>query len=83
MFGIGGIEIVAILAIALLVFGPKRLPEVGRTLGKAARDFKGGLSEIEDVKSSLKVDVPDLTDPLGLKNTLKTDAAKKDPPKAG
>lgn len=82
MFGIGGMEIVAILAIALLVFGPKRLPEVGRTLGKAARDFKGGLSEIEDVKSSLKVDVPDLKDPLGLKN-LGKDAAKKDPPKAG
>src|SRR5690348_6131213 len=58
MFGIGGLELIAVLAIALLVFGPKRLPEVGRTLGKAARDFKGGLSEIEDVKSSMKVDVP-------------------------
>ena len=83
MFGIGGMELVAILAIALLVFGPKRLPEVGRTLGKVARDFRGGLSEIEDVKSSLKVDVPDLKDPLGLKNQPKKDATAKDPPKAG
>lgn len=79
MFGFGAMELLAVLGIALLVFGPKRLPEVGRTLGKAARDFKGGLSEIEDVKSSLKVDVPDLRRDLG----RRPDDARKDPPTRG
>ena len=83
MFGFGGLELIAVLAIALLIFGPKKLPEVGRTLGKAARDFKGGLSEIEDVKSSLKVEVPDLKPDFSIKpDAAKKDAAKKDPPKA-
>ena len=79
MFGFGGMELIVVLAIALLVFGPKRLPDVGRTLGRATRDFKSGITDFEDVKSSLKVDVPD----LGLKNTGgKTEAAKKDAPRA-
>ena len=37
-----------ILVVALLVLGPKRLPEVGRSLGKGIRDFKGALSGIEE-----------------------------------
>jgi sec-independent protein translocase protein TatA len=83
MLPFGGLELVAILAIALIIFGPKRLPEVGRTLGKAARDLKGGLSEVEDVKSSLKVEVPNLKPDFSIKpDAAKKDPAKKDPPKA-
>jgi sec-independent protein translocase protein TatA len=37
-------HILLVLAVALLVLGPKRLPEVGRGLGAAIRDFKGSLS---------------------------------------
>jgi TatA/E family protein of Tat protein translocase len=37
-----------ILVVALLVLGPKRLPEVGRSLGKGLRDFRGALSGLED-----------------------------------
>ena len=49
MFGsIGLPELMLILAIALLVFGPKKLPEVGRTLGKAMREFKKSTEEIKD-----------------------------------
>ena len=49
MFGnIGLPELMVIMAIALLVFGPKKLPEVGRTIGKAIREFKKSTDEIKD-----------------------------------
>ncbi|HKY33842.1 MAG TPA: twin-arginine translocase TatA/TatE family subunit [Candidatus Polarisedimenticolia bacterium] len=41
MFGsIGGLELLALAAIGLLVFGPRRLPEIGRTLGRTLFEFK-------------------------------------------
>ena len=43
-FGIGATEIIILLLVALLVFGPKRLPEIGRSLGKGMREFKESLS---------------------------------------
>jgi sec-independent protein translocase protein TatA len=45
MFGMGMPELLVILVIALLVFGSKRLPEVGSSLGKAIRGFKGSMEE--------------------------------------
>ena len=44
MFDIAPIQIIIVLAIALLVFGPKRLPEMGRSIGRGIRDFKDGLT---------------------------------------
>lgn len=44
MFDISPIQIIIVLGIALLVFGPKRLPELGRNLGRGIRDFRGGLT---------------------------------------
>jgi sec-independent protein translocase protein TatA len=41
---IGPLEIVMILVVALVVFGPKKLPEVGRSLGRGIREFRGSLS---------------------------------------
>jgi sec-independent protein translocase protein TatA len=41
-------HLIFILVVALLVLGPKRLPEVGRSLGKGLRDFRGALSGITD-----------------------------------
>lgn len=46
-------HILFILVVALLVLGPKRLPEVGRSLGKGLRDFRGAMSGIEEHASSV------------------------------
>ena len=43
MFGLGTSELVIILVIVLLLFGAKRLPELGRGLGKGIRSFRDGL----------------------------------------
>ena len=43
---IGPMEIVLVLVIALLVLGPKRLPEAGRSIGKGMREFKDSISGI-------------------------------------
>ena len=47
VFGIGLPEIAVIGALALLVFGPKRLPELGRTLGKTLKGFQAASTEFE------------------------------------
>jgi sec-independent protein translocase protein TatA len=44
MPNIGLPEILVVLVIALIVFGPKRLPELGRSLGKGIREFRGSMS---------------------------------------
>jgi sec-independent protein translocase protein TatA len=41
---IGPMELIIVLVIALVVIGPKRLPEVGKSLGKGMREFKDSLS---------------------------------------
>ena len=49
MFGsIGMPELLVIFVIALLVFGPRRLPDVGRSIGEAIRGFKKALNETEN-----------------------------------
>ena len=47
MGGLGLPEMIIIGIIALLIFGPKTLPELGSGLGKAIRDFKGAMNEPE------------------------------------
>lgn len=43
MPNIGPLEIIVLLIIALIVFGPKRLPELGRSLGRGIREFRGSI----------------------------------------
>jgi len=45
---IGPLEIIVVLIIALIVFGPKRLPELGRSLGRGIREFRGSVSGDRD-----------------------------------
>ena len=49
MFGIGSSELVVILAIAMLIFGAKRLPEIGAGMGKAIKNFKTSLSGQDEI----------------------------------
>jgi sec-independent protein translocase protein TatA len=48
IFGLGLPEIVVILVVALLIFGPKKLPEIGRSMGKALRGFQEASKEFEN-----------------------------------
>ena len=61
-FGIGPLEIILILIIGLLIFGPQKLPQIGRDVGKAFRSFKKASmnltaeieKELDDVKKEVK-----------------------------
>lgn len=48
MPNVGPLEIVVVLVIVLVIFGPKRLPELGRSLGRGIREFKGSLTGDDD-----------------------------------
>ena len=49
MFGpLGGLELLVLAAIGLLVFGPRKLPEIGRTLGKAMMQFRRATAELRN-----------------------------------
>ena len=77
MFGIGMPEMLLILAVALIVFGPKRLPELAKSLGRALGEFKRatndlkqsietdtGLDEIKkDIKSQVNLDDQPISSP--------------------
>jgi TatA/E family protein of Tat protein translocase len=55
MFGPLGVpELILIFAVALIVFGPRRLPEIGRTLGKALNEFKRAT---DDLKNTIEREV--------------------------
>ena len=63
MFGLGIQELLVILVIALVIFGPSKLPQIGSGLGKAIRDFKKGVSgdegeEPKDPKKEPSKDLP-------------------------
>jgi Tat protein translocase TatB subunit len=85
MFGLGMPEILMILAIALIVIGPKKLPDLAKTLGRAMGEFKRSAQDFKrsiDVETTVKefksgIDIPnaDLSDIL-------TDPPSKDKPDA-
>lgn len=58
MSSIGFWEILIVVVIALLVFGPKKLPELGSSIGRSINGFKRGLRETtEDVQAAVREDV--------------------------
>jgi sec-independent protein translocase protein TatA len=65
-FGISVWELLILLLVILLVFGPKRLPEMGRQLGKGMREFKDsitGKDDDEDDRAELPIGTHDTTAP--------------------
>ena len=56
MFGLGAPELLLILVIALIVFGPGKLPTIGSALGKSLREFKDAVNSAETEKETKKED---------------------------
>src|SRR5215467_6930220 len=60
MFDIGLQELVLIFVIALIVFGPKNLPQLGRSLGRAMREFRRASDEFRStIETNLQINEPD------------------------
>jgi sec-independent protein translocase protein TatA len=76
-FGIGVWEILILLLVALLIFGPRRLPEMGRSLGRGMREFKDSLTgkdrdDEDDGRAELTAATID--EPAGASHTRERDA---------
>jgi TatA/E family protein of Tat protein translocase len=71
MFGLGGTEIIIILVIGLVLFGAKRLPELGKGLGTGIREFKKG---VNDMRGDLETSLQD--ESLVLKPVLKPETSE-------
>ncbi|HKX49990.1 MAG TPA: twin-arginine translocase TatA/TatE family subunit [Candidatus Binatia bacterium] len=59
MFGIGMPELLLILALALIVLGPKKLPELARALGKGMAEFRRATDELKDEFRQLENEPPE------------------------
>jgi len=66
IFNIGPLEIIVILVIILIIFGPGKLPQLGKSLGKAIRGFKGSVKEVEDTVTEVKDTVAEVKDAVKL-----------------
>jgi sec-independent protein translocase protein TatA len=59
---VGPGEIIILLVVALLVFGPKKLPEMGRSIGRGMREFKSSISSVTgDEDDEVSPELPDET----------------------
>ncbi len=70
MFGLGAPELIIILLVAFMLFGSKKLPEIGAGLGKAIGTFKRGLNEVEEAKTEFTKDLPGVQEVTKVKETL-------------
>ncbi|MEW6621806.1 MAG: twin-arginine translocase TatA/TatE family subunit [Bacillota bacterium] len=72
MFGfmpIGPWEIALILAIVLIIFGPGKLPQLGKMFGRALGEFKSSVKDVEDSVKDVKDSVKDVKDSIKLVDT--------------
>ena len=71
VFGIGLPELAVIAAIGLLVFGPKRLPELGKTMGRTLKGFQSASSEFEkELRTAITT-----TEPVSATELVSADAS--------
>lgn len=63
MFGLHMPELIIILVIALLIFGPKKLPEMGSSIGKTITSFRKGMNEISQPKNDEAPSEPKAIEP--------------------
>ncbi len=74
MFGMGMPEILLILALALIVIGPKMIPDLAKSLGKAMGEFKRATSDFKDA-----IDIEDVKNPLNdIKSSMLDDIEDDD-----
>jgi sec-independent protein translocase protein TatA len=67
--GIGPLEIVIVLIIVLIIFGPKRLPDLGRSLGRGMREFKDSVTGKDKDELPAADDVAHKPDPVATEPT--------------
>jgi len=54
---LGGSELLVVMLVIFLFFGPKKFPELGRTFGKAVREFRGAMNGVRrDIENATKLD---------------------------
>lgn len=70
MFGLGTPELIVILLVGFLLFGARKLPEIGAGLGKAIGSFKKGLSEVEEAGGELKKSLPVVREITEVRETI-------------
>lgn len=77
MFGIGTQEMVVFLIIVLIIFGPKQLPKLANSIGRAMRDFKSGMSGVDsELQAAMKEDEAPASTPIEEKVEVRAGEAK-------